>query len=103
MKNILLVCAAGMSTSLMVSKMNEAAQSKEEDITINASSGSDLEKYASDMDVLLLGPQVGYLKSKYEKEYESQGVPVEVINSVDYGMMDGEKVLNHALELIEGK
>lgn len=101
MKNIVLVCAAGMSTSLLVSKMQEAAKGQSEEITINATAGSDLGKYEENMQVLLLGPQVGHLKSKYVNKYSSKGIPVETINSLDYGMMDGKKVLNQALELIE--
>lgn len=101
MKNILLVCAAGMSTSMLVSKMEEAAKGSEEEIKINATSGGDLEKYVEDADVLLLGPQVSYLKGDYQKTYDS--IPVEVINSLDYGTMNGQKVLDWALDLIESK
>ena len=36
MKNILLVCAAGMSTSLLVNKMKDAAKAKGVEININA-------------------------------------------------------------------
>ncbi|WP_042221683.1 PTS sugar transporter subunit IIB [Oceanobacillus manasiensis] len=101
MKNILLVCAAGMSTSMLVNKMEEAAKGSEEEIKINATSGGDLEKYVQDADVLLLGPQVSYLKGDYQKKYDS--IPVEVINSLDYGTMNGQKVLDWALDLIESK
>lgn len=34
MKNILLACSAGMSTSLLVTKMEEAAKSRGIDVTI---------------------------------------------------------------------
>ncbi|WP_017473828.1 PTS sugar transporter subunit IIB [Amphibacillus jilinensis] len=102
MKNILLVCAAGMSTSMLVNKMQKAAEGKGEDININATSGGDIKSYIGDADVLLLGPQVSYLKDDYTKQYGgANGIPVEVINSLDYGTMNGEKVLNWALELID--
>ncbi|GIN62335.1 PTS sugar transporter subunit IIB [Robertmurraya siralis] len=103
MKNILLVCAAGMSTSMLVNKMEQAAINSNEEVTIRATSGGDIQKYIGEADVLLLGPQVSYLKSDYKKQYESQGIPVEVINSVDYGTMNGKKVLDWALELINSK
>ncbi|ENH96844.1 PTS system lactose/cellobiose-specific family transporter subunit IIB [Gracilibacillus halophilus YIM-C55.5] len=99
MKNILLVCAAGMSTSMLVNKMEEAAKNKEDEIRINATSGGELEKYVEDADVLLLGPQVSYLLNDYKDKYAN--IPVEVINSVDYGTMNGQKVLDWALNLIE--
>ncbi|HCW54811.1 MAG TPA: PTS sugar transporter subunit IIB, partial [Clostridium sp.] len=36
MKKILLVCSAGMSTSLLVTKMREAAAAKGEEVQIDA-------------------------------------------------------------------
>lgn len=37
---------------------------------------------------------------KFEAKYKAKNFPIEVINMSDYGMMDGEKVLQHALNLI---
>ncbi|MDU5947283.1 MAG: PTS sugar transporter subunit IIB, partial [Paenibacillus macerans] len=50
-------------------------------------------------DVLLIGPQVGYLEGDFKAKYEPQGIKVSVINTMDYGMMNGEKVLANALAL----
>ncbi|MFD2706975.1 PTS sugar transporter subunit IIB [Salibacterium lacus] len=99
MKNILLVCAAGMSTSLLVNKMKAAAENKEEDIQIQATSGGELNKYIESADVLLLGPQVSYLQKDYKSRYADMNIPIEVISNTDYGTMNGEKVLQQALEL----
>lgn len=101
MKQILLVCAAGMSTSMLVNKMEAAAKEKDEKIEINASSGGDVNQYIEQADILLLGPQVSYLKKKYQTDYASKGIPVEVINSMDYGTMNGKEVLDWALAAIE--
>lgn len=103
MKNILLVCAAGMSTSMLVSKMEASAKEKTEEIKIRATSGGELGKYIDDADVLLLGPQVSYLKEDFMEQYVSKNIPIEVIDSMDYGMMDGKKVLDWALKLIDNK
>ena len=46
-----------------------------------------------------LGPQVGYTLGKAKKICEPKGIPVEVIPMVDYGMMNGAKVLDFALKL----
>lgn len=97
MKRILLVCSAGMSTSLLVSKMQAAAKVKGIDCTINAVGEAELKKHENEIDVLLLGPQVRFLLSKMKAKFEPLGVPVEVINTVDYGTMNGEKVLKQAL------
>ncbi len=102
MKRILLVCSAGMSTSLLVSKMQEAAKAKGVDCTIKAVGEAELKKHENEIDVLLLGPQVRFLLNKMKAKFEPLGIPVEVINTVDYGTMNGDKVLKQAL-LISSK
>lgn len=103
MYNILLVCSAGMSTSLLVTKMKQAAKEKELEVNIRAIAEADLKNNVDNSDVLLLGPQVRYLLSKVRSLMQDRGVPVDVINSVDYGMMNGVKVLEQAISMIEGK
>jgi len=101
MKDIMLVCSAGMSTSLLVVKMQEAAQNKNINVNIFAVSESEASKHYDNISVLLLGPQVRYLKGKLAKTLEPKAVPVEVINSMHYGTLNGEAVLNAALDLIK--
>ncbi|SER61399.1 PTS system, cellobiose-specific IIB component [Gracilibacillus ureilyticus] len=100
MKNILLACSSGMSTSLLVSKMEEAA--KEQGIEVNIwAVGQD--KATTEMekaDVLLIGPQMRFMKKKFAKVADEIGLPLDVIDPVAYGRVDGEAVLNKALELI---
>ncbi|HIW13147.1 MAG TPA: PTS sugar transporter subunit IIB [Candidatus Salinicoccus stercoripullorum] len=101
MKNILLACSSGMSTSLLVSKMESAADSLGADVKIWAV-GQD--KAIADLptaDVLLIGPQMRFMQKKFSKAAEEYSVPVEVIDSVAYGRVDGEAVLKRALELAE--
>ncbi|MCO8284690.1 PTS sugar transporter subunit IIB, partial [Tetragenococcus halophilus] len=52
-------------------------------------------------DVLLLGPQVRFMKGDFEKRLTPKGIPLDVINMSDYGMMNGENVLQQALNLME--
>lgn len=103
MKKILLCCSAGMSTSLLLTKMQAAAKEQGIECLINAYSEADVKNHEDEMDVLLLGPQVRFLLSKMKAKYEPIGIPVDVINTVDYGTMNGAKVLAHALKLIEEK
>lgn len=99
---IMLVCSAGMSTSLLVSKMQKAAEEQgiETDIIAVGASEVDNTLAAKDVDVLMLGPQVRFMKDQFEEKVEGKDIPVEVINMQDYGMVNGEKVLKVALELI---
>ncbi|HOK63001.1 MAG TPA: PTS sugar transporter subunit IIB [Soehngenia sp.] len=101
MVRVTLICAVGMSTSMLVKKMKEAAEKKGIDAEIRAVAENKFEEYADKTDVLLLGPQVGYMLSKFKQKYEPKGIAVDVINSIDYGMMNGEKVLNTALKMAE--
>lgn len=103
MKRILLVCSAGMSTSLLVSKMKVSAKELGVDCVINAVAESELKEYERDIDVLLLGPQVRFLFNKLKNKFGEKGVPVSVISTVDYGTMNGTKVLKYALDLINNK
>lgn len=99
MKNILLVCNAGMSTSMLVQKMQTAAKEQGLEVGIEAKSVTEAAKVIDNVDVLLLGPQVGYQKGEMETLAAGR-IPVEVIDMRDYGTMNGKKVLAYALELI---
>ncbi len=101
MKRIMLVCSAGMSTSLLVKKMKEEAAVDNQDIEVLAVSEADSKNYANEVDVVLLGPQVKYMLDKMKAVFEPKGIPVEVISSVDYGMMNGKAVLKQATDLLK--
>ncbi len=101
MKKILLVCSAGMSTSLLVSKMQEAAKDKKIECSISATGESELKENIDGTNVILLGPQVRFLLSKIKDMAEPKGIKVEVINAINYGTMNGEMVLKQALDLIQ--
>lgn len=101
MKKILLLCAAGMSTSMLVNKMKNIAQEKNLNVLIEAKSVEELQENLELFDVFLLGPQVRFKKNQLSQVTAEVGKPLEVINTVDYGMMKGEKVLEYALSLIK--
>lgn len=102
MKHILLCCAAGMSTSLLVTKMEEAAKNQGIEAEIKAVSVDEVESNIAKADVLLIGPQVRYMLSKLKPVAEKHNVPVDVINMVHYGSMNGKEVLFAALNLMKG-
>ncbi|MBC1344860.1 PTS sugar transporter subunit IIB [Listeria welshimeri] len=101
MKNIMLVCSAGMSTSLLVKKMTEAIENKQVEATVIAVAEADFDKHKDNVDVVLLAPQVRFLEKNLKRVLDPLGIPVSIINGIDYGTMDGEKVLNEALAMIE--
>ncbi|MEG0273914.1 PTS sugar transporter subunit IIB [Amedibacillus sp. YH-ame10] len=98
MVKILLVCSAGMSTSLMVNKMKDSAAKKGLDAEIWAVADAEAGNNISKADILMLGPQVRFLESKMKTLAGSK--PVTVIDMQAYGQMNGEKVLEQALKLL---
>lgn len=100
MKKILLLCAAGMSTSMLVRKMEQAAEAKNIEVTIDAFGVNMLNEKLPEYDVVMIGPQIRYQKATIEKVVTEQGKKVDVIDSIAYGTMNGEKVLNSALAMI---
>ncbi|SHK24233.1 PTS system, cellobiose-specific IIB component [Anaerobranca californiensis DSM 14826] len=100
MKKILLACAAGMSTSLLVTKMQQAAKNKGIEIEITAVPVDAFADKVKDYHIALLGPQVRFKKDQFEKIAAQYGVKVLVINSVDYGLMKGEKILEETLKVL---
>lgn len=101
---IMLACAAGMSTSLLVTKMQAAADEKGLDAEIFAVPVPEVDDILSEkkVDVLLLGPQVRYLLDQFTEKLAQKNISVGVIPMVDYGMMNGPQVLALAEELIGG-
>lgn len=96
---IRLFCNQGMSTSLLVSKMREAAEKKGMEADIAAFPANEMADRIEGIDCALLGPQVGYMKGKAAAVCRPKGVPVDVIPMTDYGMCNGEKVLQFAVKL----
>lgn len=99
MVNITLVCAGGMSTSMLMQKMREAAKAKGVEVEIRAMAEAAFEKYDGKTDILLFGPQMGFVFDNYKEKYKPTGMKIAVVDMIDYGMMNGEKVLNDALNL----
>ena len=102
-KTIMLVCSARMSTSMLVQRMQEAAKKKGLDAEIFAVGAGSAEEHihSQKIDVLLLGAQIRYMKSDFEKRFGSKNIPIDVIQMTDYGTMNGEKVLSFAESLIK--
>ena len=106
MRTILLVCSAGMSTSLLVTKIEAAAKEQGVETKIFALPFSDAPRVLEEVDCILLGPQVRFQKASIEKLAASRKagpIPVDVIDMRDYGTMNGKAVLDKALTMLGDK
>ncbi len=90
-----------MSTSMVVNKMKQAAAAKGIETQIIAVSMDEFDSTLPNYDCCLLGPQIKYKFEEFKKKSEAVGKPIAVINSMDYGMMRGDKILADALAMMQ--
>ena len=113
MKKIFLCCAAGMSTSMVVNKMKQAAAQKGIEAEIIAVAMEEFDNTLPKYDCCLLGPQIKYKFEEFKKklineinELNVDGMPkVEKLNALvgkyvnlEYRLPNGQaaKFLNEA-------
>ena len=91
MKNIVLLCAMGMSTSLLVKKLEKQAKLEGFDCEISAWSAFDVDTFSDETDLIVLGPQVRHRLTEFQDK--NPGKTVIALDTVLYGMMDAEKIM----------
>ncbi|AUH01326.1 PTS sugar transporter subunit IIB [Prodigiosinella confusarubida] len=97
---IFLCCAAGMSTSMVVNNMRKVVTAKSLDIAIEAYSISEFEDMLPRYDICMVAPQVSYKFNDFKKRCDESGKACYKIEMKDYGMLNGEAILNQALSEI---
>ena len=98
---VLLVCAAGMSSSLLEAAAIEAARKRGHELDIHAISAPQVGIYdfaAHPVDMVLVGPQVRYKQKSIKQFAEPLGIVVDVIDSVTYGMVDGDGLFDQIVQ-----
>ncbi|MFB1049939.1 PTS sugar transporter subunit IIB [Paraliobacillus sp. JSM ZJ581] len=98
---IILVCAGGLSSSLLVSKMKHEGLARNLTIDISAVGEPELLDHTEELDVVLIAPQIRYLEKKIKQALEPLGIKVAVIDGMAYGRLKGDVVLDQALALVE--
>ncbi|AGM26487.1 putative PTS system IIB component [Spiroplasma syrphidicola EA-1] len=93
MKSICLVCSAGISTKMIVTNMNEFLTTNQNDIKFLAVNINELT--SENYDVVLLAPQIGYLKDKVTTIFSNQpNVKIEILPSDLYVNNNAEGIIN---------
>ena len=88
-KTIILACVGGLTTSMLVERINEVIHRDQLDYSFYSIGITGMNNLKN-IDVLLLSPQLAYLE---EKAKASLQVPVAVISDEDFELMRGEEVL----------
>ncbi|MDD6194539.1 MAG: PTS sugar transporter subunit IIB [Lachnospiraceae bacterium] len=95
-RKVLLICAGGMSTGILMKKMEKYAQDKGIDLRIDAMGMSAYEDLYKNYEVILLGPQVAYKK---EEISQVTGMPIGVIAAYDYAIGNVENIMKQVEEI----
>ena len=101
MKKILLCCAAGMSSSILVKNMRLIAGELGEECVIASVSSIQVEQYINKSDIVLIAPQCQHELGRISKLARPLSIPVLLIGRKEYGEMNGKSVLLNALRKIE--
>ncbi len=97
---ILLVCSAGMSTSLVESKMKKLLKKREIEGKVQALDSGSAKSILEKWDIIMLGPQVSFMESEFK---EITNKPVVIIPPQFYAMAKSEEILEIAIKKLGGK
>jgi PTS system cellobiose-specific IIB component len=96
----IMVCAGGMSSSLVETHIRQAAEAAGVPLELRSMSAFELEHMelsAAAVDVVLVAPQVRFLRRGLERRLGPLGIAVANIEPMDFGMADGEAILGKLL------
>ncbi|WP_418972029.1 PTS sugar transporter subunit IIB [Allofournierella sp.] len=94
---VMLVCGAGMSTSILMNKMLKYAKENGIDLQAMAYGFTEAPDHLEEFDCIMIGPQAAYRIEEIRKQTDK---PCAVIKSIDYGMGNAANVIKAAQELI---
>jgi len=99
---VLLVCAAGMSSSLLEASTIEAAKKRGHEMEIRAIPVPEmtLQDKAHPVDIILVAPQVSYKRRAIAQMAKPLGIVVLGIEPVTYGMVDGERLFEQIVRAV---
>lgn len=98
---LIILCSWGATSSQLAKKVQEAASKRNLHVIADAGGTGEFKKKAKDYDVALLEPQVRHLKKEMTKVAEEYGVPIDLVEQRAFALMDGDKVLDQVLKLLE--
>mgnify|MGYP001059191916 FL=1 len=94
---VLLCCAGGLSSSILMKKMQAWADSHGDELEIIAvGTGEAQEKWMEGWDCVLVAPQASYRMEDMKKEIQ---IPMAAVPSLDYAIGNAENVMKLAHEI----
>lgn len=97
--NILLVCACGASTTIVVEAMKENLHEDEKDWFIEAKSVQEVKDCIGKYDAILVAPQIRYQKKMLEELAAPYEIKIADIDPSAYGTCNGKKIMDAVRKL----
>lgn len=97
MKNVLIVCSTGITSSLIVSKMKQLAEADNIEINVWSAGEEEAQAEVAKADVVLLSQPVAELRDTLD-ELSADDVSVKVIPKELYAIFNTKELLALALE-----
>lgn len=105
MKKVMLICNAGMSSSLMAKKVTEQLEEDGRDIIVDATTSSDSDKVlmGDEYDMILVSPQIRMYFDAYKEKADKSGkaiaqVPFNAYAPTPAGIKNMENIILENLE-----
>jgi PTS system cellobiose-specific IIB component len=101
---VLMVCAMGMSSSLIEVKTAKAAEEAGVPFELKAIETAEMGRWdfkENPMDIVLVAPQVRFKKKSIEQAAGPYGTIVLNIDTIAYGMIDGDAIFKQVMEAIK--
>lgn len=101
-KNLLLICASGITTGLLVRSIEKNIEKEELPIYV-FSAPSIIAKQIikeDDVDAILIGPHIPHEITRLKELLNYENISYQLINRDSYRMLDGEAVLKQGVTLL---
>jgi len=95
---IMLVCAGGASTGILMKKMEKWAVEKGVELEVKAYGVGDYVEYFKNYDCILIGPQISYKAAEIKGKVD---IPVDQIQSFDYAVGNVENIMKQVDALLK--
>ncbi len=103
---VLMVCAMGMSSSLLESKTIEAARAAGVAFEMKSNNTPEMARWdfnTNYVDIVLVAPQVRFKRKSIAAAAKPYGVIVQDIDPVLFGMVEGEKLFRQIVAAVKAR
>ncbi|MGX7352622.1 PTS sugar transporter subunit IIB [Enterococcus canis] len=102
-KNLLLICASGITTGLLVRSIQKNIEARDIPIHVYSAPAIISEQIINDqkIDGIMIGPQARYEISRLEDLLSFKKIPYKLISDENYELLNGAGVLEEGMKMLK--